>query len=229
MQALHKSYRASLKILVSRYLKSCVRLFSVWVFLSSGLSSNLAPNRQSRRYIPISVNINRLSLVNVFLFLRCYNWAMKNYISALGFTLVELLVTISVAAILLSVAVPSYTSLIGSSHSSDAVKKLAASFSHARSEAVTRGENITVCASTDFAVCSGDTQWETGWIVLSAANVVLRVESSLPTSVDFVGDVSSTCFNRLGNLCVPATESYTARANGESAALTVESSGLVRF
>lgn len=159
---------------------------------------------------------------------------MKNYISdinALGFTLVELLVTISVAAILLSVAVPSYTSLIGSSHSSDAVKKLAASFSHARSEAVTRGENITVCASTDFAVCSGDTQWETGWIVLSAANVVLRVESSLPTPVDFLGDVSNVCFTRLGNQCVAGAGAwdFTASANGEDADLTVELSGLVRF
>ena len=79
---------------------------------------------------------------------------MKKCKNTLGFTLIELMITVSIIALLLSVVAPNFSTLIVSSNSNSAETRLAASLSYGRSEAVTRGVDVTVCASTDFATCN---------------------------------------------------------------------------
>lgn len=71
--------------------------------------------------------------------------------SALGFTLVELMITIAVAAILLAIATPSFTSLINSSRLTGAANEMVAVLQGARMEAVRRNSTISVCVD-----CNGD-------------------------------------------------------------------------
>lgn len=80
-----------------------------------------------------------------------------------GFTLIELMVTISVLAILLGVGVPSFQATIQGNRISTSANDLVAALQFARSEAVRRGVNVTVCSSNDQATCSG--AWSDGWIV----------------------------------------------------------------
>ena len=40
----------------------------------------------------------------------------------------------------------------------------------ARSEALKRGDSVSMCASADQATCSGATDWSTGWIVFNDLN-----------------------------------------------------------
>lgn len=82
-----------------------------------------------------------------------------------GFTLIELMVTIAIAAILLALAVPSFLNFIRDSKRSEVVNELVNSFQVARSEAVRRGQEIGICASTDGANCASDNNWSKGWIV----------------------------------------------------------------
>lgn len=82
-----------------------------------------------------------------------------------GFTLIELMVTIAVMAVLLGIAVPSFNdALLGNKLSSHA-NSLVASINMARSEAIKRNRRVTLCASADGATCATSGGWEQGWVV----------------------------------------------------------------
>lgn len=80
-----------------------------------------------------------------------------------GFTLIELLIALAVAAIILSVATPSFRDAIQNNRMTTQINELHASLSHARSEAIKRNENVAVCKSSNGTNCTGD--WDEGWIV----------------------------------------------------------------
>ena len=108
-----------------------------------------------------------------------------------GFTLIELLVTLAVAAILITVAVPNYQMFVMNNRMASQANDLLTSLSVARSEAVKRAANVTVCASSDGATCTGT--WAQGWIVRDAAGVI-QVQRALSGSSALSGgtDVAST-------------------------------------
>lgn len=83
-----------------------------------------------------------------------------------GFSLLELMVTLAVAAILLVIAVPSFRDLMRRSQVSSASNELLASLAYARTEAITRGQLVSMCPSANGATtCAGDNAFESGWIV----------------------------------------------------------------
>ena len=85
-----------------------------------------------------------------------------------GFTLVELMVTLSVMAVLLAIAVPSFRDTIRRNRVTSASNALLATLNYARSEAIDRGQLVTLCPSADAANCtSGGTSWGAGWLVYS--------------------------------------------------------------
>lgn len=85
-----------------------------------------------------------------------------------GFTLIEMMVTIGVGAILIGLAVPSFMNTIQDAHMTSAANELIASMQLARSESVKRHIAVTVChsgnANTNAPTCGGD-GWQDGWIV----------------------------------------------------------------
>lgn len=72
-----------------------------------------------------------------------------------GFTLIELMVTIAVAAILMAIAVPSFTSLINSNRLTSAANEMVAAVQTARLEAVRTRRPVTICTSADGLTCDG--------------------------------------------------------------------------
>jgi type IV fimbrial biogenesis protein FimT len=86
-------------------------------------------------------------------------------VKARGFTLLELLVTMTVAAILVAIAVPSFRTAIQRHRLRSATDGLQAALDYARAEAVLRGTYVSVCASADSATCSATKTYETGWLV----------------------------------------------------------------
>lgn len=82
-----------------------------------------------------------------------------------GFSLIELIATVSVLAIILSIAVPSFTTLLQGARASGAYHLLITSLAAARLRAVKDNAPVTVCPSADGRTCRSDEVWSDGWIV----------------------------------------------------------------
>lgn len=100
--------------------------------------------------------------------------------SARGFTLVEMLAVITISAILVALAIPSFQGTVRSSRISGATNSFIAALDLARSEAIRRAVVVTVCRSVDsMAVapaCSNAAangfaanDWASGWIGFAKA------------------------------------------------------------
>ena len=108
-----------------------------------------------------------------------------------GFTLLELLVTIAVAAILLAIAIPSYLGMVQRNTIAANANDLVGDFNYARSEAVTRGQPVNVCASSNQTSCGGG-NWDEGWIIFAPAagttaptnDNILRVHGRLDGTIN---------------------------------------------
>jgi type IV fimbrial biogenesis protein FimT len=85
-----------------------------------------------------------------------------------GFTLIELMVTVGVAAILLGLGVPAFQTTVQDMRMTTSVNDLLVSMQLARSESIKRHVPVTVCHSgnpnADSPSCGGD-GWHDGWIV----------------------------------------------------------------
>lgn len=82
-----------------------------------------------------------------------------------GFTLLELLVTVTVAAILLSIAIPNFRTTIANNRQTNQLNTMLSGLIYARSEAIKRNASVVICATTNQTACSGSSAWGSGWIV----------------------------------------------------------------
>lgn len=80
-----------------------------------------------------------------------------------GFTLGELLMSIMVIGISVSVAIPGFQTAMNNSRRTTVVNELVTTMHMARSEAITRNVQVTVCPSSDGLNCAA-VAWEDGWI-----------------------------------------------------------------
>ena len=103
-----------------------------------------------------------------------------------GFSLLELMITISVMAILLAVALPSFRDVIHRNQVSSASNAVLASVNYAKSEAVTRGQLVSMCPGNKTTGCtSGGKVFDQGWIVYTypagaaSANTAYAAASSI--------------------------------------------------
>lgn len=100
---------------------------------------------------------------------------------AAGFTLIELMFAIAVAAVLLGIGVPSFRDFVRNSRMAASANDIITDFNLARSEAIKRNVPVTLCKSQDGATCDpDDADPFSRWIVF--------VDDADPALVDAAND-----------------------------------------
>lgn len=81
-----------------------------------------------------------------------------------GFTMIELLTVMTVLAIMVAIAVPSYRNFIASQRVRAASYEISTSLLLARSEAIKRNAQVTIAPS-------GGTDWTSGWSITTTQTI----------------------------------------------------------
>lgn len=141
-----------------------------------------------------------------------------------GFTLIELVVTIAVASILLTLAIPSFRSTIQNNRVTGQANEFLTSLTLARSEAVKRSAITSVCISSNGATCMG-TDWASGWLI-TVGGTTLRVHEALPSGSTLTasGGATPVTFNPDGS--AGATNTFTLSASGIACTRTISISAV---
>jgi type IV fimbrial biogenesis protein FimT len=104
-----------------------------------------------------------------------------------GFTLIELVVTVGMIAIVFAIAIPSMTTFTQNDRLTTNINTLIGHLAYARSEAVKRSQQVSICISSNTTSCTGG-NWQDGWIVyidadgsntFTAGEQVLRAQQAL--------------------------------------------------
>lgn len=89
-----------------------------------------------------------------------------------GFTLVELLMVVAIAAVLALIAVPSFRDMLNNTRQTSSLGLLVSDLNQARGEAIKRNTRILVCGrNTGGTDCAGVTDWRVGWVVCTESGV----------------------------------------------------------
>ncbi|WP_120996773.1 GspH/FimT family pseudopilin [Stutzerimonas urumqiensis] len=134
-----------------------------------------------------------------------------------GFTLIELMITLAILAILLGLAAPSFRQMIANNRTQTAADNLMTAFQYARSEAVRRGVSVEICRRNNGA-CANATTWGNGWLVripdnpATVANetTVLRVWDATAGGTTITGPSQTLTFLPSGLLAAAPTSAFIA-------------------
>lgn len=131
-----------------------------------------------------------------------------------GFTLIELIITLSVIVILTTVAIPSFQWMIRTNRLAAASNHMVAMLALTRSEAIKRGTRVTLCKSATGTQCTTDGGYEQRWIVFQDSNSNATVDSGESIIQVFDGE-QFRGLAMTGNMPVSSYVSYTSMGNTE--------------
>ncbi|WP_080758051.1 GspH/FimT family pseudopilin [Comamonas testosteroni] len=168
-----------------------------------------------------------------------------------GFTLIELMVTVSILAILAALAVPSFTPLIERWRMRQITEELQSTLYYARAEAIKRGGNITIARTLTETGCrdisASPSLWDCGWQVFfttpgtstttqlqkasapSRTHIQIRdsqgnaINASTPISIDRWGQITLSTSTNFNFLISPDSSSST-----DTAKLCIFASGRIK-
>ena len=148
---------------------------------------------------------------------------MRRKISKIkGFSLIELLFVVAILGILIGLALPGFTDTVEAANTNSQIKVMLTTLNLARSEAIKRGQDVSICASSNGADCDA-ANWTEGWIVfvdnngdangaggsVDAGDEVIRVFDTLGAGSTGAFTVNMFSYNDLGFSSTGGTQQFT--------------------
>lgn len=125
-----------------------------------------------------------------------------------GYTLIELLITVAIAGILLTVGIPGFNSLIKESRQTTLRNEFNTYYFYARNEAVKRRTPITLCPqNADGTNCDSSKPWGDGWIIFVDSNndgdkdsgeLILKAHEAIHRDINIVASSTAIRVNERG-------------------------------
>ncbi|MCG8414292.1 MAG: GspH/FimT family pseudopilin [Pseudomonadales bacterium] len=146
----------------------------------------------------------------------------KNTSKIKGFSLIELLFVVAILGILIGLALPGFTDTVEAANTNSQIKVMLTTLNLARSEAIKRGQDVSICASSDGADCDA-ANWTEGWIVfvdnngdangaggsVDGGDEVIRVFDTLGAGSTGAFTVNMFSYNDLGFSSTGGTQQFT--------------------
>lgn len=110
-----------------------------------------------------------------------------------GFTLVELLVTIVILAVIATLGIPSLSKFLREWQRDNVSREFMAAVQTARAEAIKSSRKVILCPSSDGSSCANSTSWKTGWLAFvdTDGNGSLDADERIITQRSTEANVSS--------------------------------------
>lgn len=144
-----------------------------------------------------------------------------------GFTLVELMVSIAIMGIILSLSIPSFQQWVRDSSTVSATNDLYDALQRARSEAIRQGSTVSIRSKSNIAG-----SWEEGWCV--ALNTPTDCNGTLiqdyqpaqgNVTISDSSNLSLISFSRNGNITTSASAFSICNGSGDGQDITLFASG----
>ena len=136
-----------------------------------------------------------------------------------GFTLIELMVVVALAAILAAMAAPSFKSFVSGQRVKTATSDFAMAAILPRSEAIKRNADVTITSVT-----AGATGWKDGWTVAVGGTPLSQQQAY--TGVTFSGPTSAITYNGSGRLSAAVTSMTISGTDGSARCVAFDLSGM---
>lgn len=145
----------------------------------------------------------------------------KSTIRHSGFTLVELLVTLSIAAVMMSIGMPSLVDFIKNQAVGTASFDVTSTLVMARSEAIKRNTNVVVTPTTS--------NWKDGWAVTvtsGGTTTTLGRQAAYSSAVAITSSVTSVTYGGNGRVQGTTVPTFAISGSSRARCVSVSLSGL---
>lgn len=164
--------------------------------------------------------------------------------SSAGFSIIELMIVITIVGILAALAVPSFDDMIKNNRRTVIANELTAALMFARGESAKRGQPVTVCGMTSGggASCTGGATWDYGWMtfldpdadgaIAAGSDLIQRYVSeysgiTVRSATTGAGHITMKPFNQGGTSATLTI--CDSRGAGKARAVVVEPNGRSRI
>ena len=160
---------------------------------------------------------------------------------ARGITLIEMMMTLTVLAILIATAAPAFGNLLRSTEAQTSRSALTAALETARILAISRSTHAAVCPSADGQYCGHTTEWQHGWLVFvdadhdgsrDATEEIVSVSQAQPDGVAILTSAGRTHVGYRPDGSSPGSNvTFTvcdARGADRASSLVINNAGRVR-
>ena len=153
-----------------------------------------------------------------------------------GFTLIEMIVTLAILAILITIGLPAVQNMINDNRMLAQANQMMGMLNMARSEAQKKSRRVLVCASNNQMVCSNNNNWKDGWMVQVVGADIIQQKVAIEGNISIRGVVFTNTatgqiqFDRLGLADSSGSFVICDQQGADKArAINIELSGRIRL